>query len=44
MASAMQLARTRASEQSEGHGHSGMGTTLSANALAMRCMRANLKK
>jgi glutamate-1-semialdehyde 2,1-aminomutase len=28
----------------EGHGHSGMGTTLSANALAMHCLRANLEQ
>lgn len=27
---------------SDGHGHSGMGTTLSANAFAMHAMRANL--
>lgn len=46
MADAMQLARKRANQQSHGlgHGHSGMGTTLSANALAMRCMRANLEE
>ena len=44
MASAMQAARQRASAGSQGHGHSGMGTTLSANALAMHCMRANLEK
>jgi glutamate-1-semialdehyde 2,1-aminomutase len=44
MAQAMQLARQRASEDGEGHGHSGMGTTLSANALAMHCMRANLEQ
>ncbi|PKF71099.1 aspartate aminotransferase family protein [Pseudomonas fluvialis] len=43
MASAMQAARQRASAGSQGHGHSGMGTTLSANALAMHCMRANLE-
>lgn len=44
MAQAMQLARQHASEPNLGlgHGHSGMGTTLSANALAMHCMRANL--
>lgn len=42
MAQAMQLARAHASEMTEGHGHSGMGTTLSANALALHCMRANL--
>ena len=44
MASAMQAARQRASAGSQGHGHSGMGTTLSANALAMHCMRANLEQ
>ncbi|WP_137886201.1 aspartate aminotransferase family protein [Pseudomonas sp. 2FE] len=44
MATAMQLARRYASEHSEGHGHSGMGTTLSANALAMHCMRTNLSE
>ncbi|MCM2330495.1 MAG: aspartate aminotransferase family protein [Pseudomonas sagittaria] len=44
MAQAMQLARQHASELSHGHGHSGMGTTLSANALAMHCMRANLEQ
>lgn len=44
MAQAMQQARSRASEHGEGHGHSGMGTTLSANALAMHCMRTNLSE
>ncbi|WP_374287157.1 aspartate aminotransferase family protein [Pseudomonas fluvialis] len=44
MASVMQAARQRASAGSQGHGHSGMGTTLSANALAMHCMRANLEQ
>ncbi len=44
MAQAMQLARQHASEMTHGHGHSGMGTTLSANALAMHCMRANLEQ
>ena len=44
MARAMQLVRQRASELSHGHGHSGMGTTLSANALALHCMRANLEQ
>ncbi|RJG12786.1 aspartate aminotransferase family protein [Pseudomonas cavernicola] len=44
MATAMQLARSHASEHGEGHGHSGMGTTLSANALAMHCMRTNLSE
>lgn len=42
MANAMQIARAHASEHGQGHGHSGMGTTLSANALAMHCMRTNL--
>lgn len=37
----MHEAQTRAS--SGGHGHSGMGTTLSANAFAMHAMRANLE-
>jgi glutamate-1-semialdehyde 2,1-aminomutase len=36
----MEQARTKAS--AGGHGHSGMGTTLSANAFAMHAMRANL--
>ncbi|WP_017901817.1 aspartate aminotransferase family protein [Pseudomonas asplenii] len=44
MAQAMRLAQQHASETSHGHGHSGMGTTLSANALAMRCMRVNLEQ
>ncbi|MCL7461368.1 aspartate aminotransferase family protein [Pseudomonas sp. NW5] len=44
MAQAMQLARQHASELSHGHGHSGMGTTLSANALAMHCLRASLEQ
>jgi len=44
MAQAMQIARQHASELSPGHGHSGMGTTLSANALAMHCLRANLEQ
>ncbi|MGH8433542.1 MAG: aspartate aminotransferase family protein [Pseudomonas sp.] len=44
MATAMQSARSHASEHGEGHGHSGMGTTLSANALAMHCMRTNLSE
>ena len=37
----MEAARAKAS--AGGHGHSGMGTTLSANAFAMHAMRANLK-
>ncbi|MDT4797106.1 Glutamate-1-semialdehyde 2,1-aminomutase [compost metagenome] len=40
----MLAARKKAQEDSHGHGHSGMGTTLSANALAMHCMRANLEQ
>jgi glutamate-1-semialdehyde 2,1-aminomutase len=44
MAEQMNQARQRASANSQGHGHSGMGTTLSANALAMHCMRANLEQ
>jgi glutamate-1-semialdehyde 2,1-aminomutase len=49
MADAMHIAQQRAHERSSdvsasGHGHSGMGTTLSANALAMHCMRANLEQ
>ncbi len=40
VAKRMEQARTKAS--SGGHGHSGMGTTLSANAFAMHAMRANL--
>jgi glutamate-1-semialdehyde 2,1-aminomutase len=44
MAQAMQLARAHSREMAEGHGHSGMGTTLSANALAMHCLRANLEQ
>lgn len=44
MAQAMRLAQQHASETSSGHGHSGMGTTLSANALAMHCMRVNLEQ
>ncbi|HEY3300668.1 MAG TPA: aspartate aminotransferase family protein [Methylophilaceae bacterium] len=42
MADAMELARNAVNENTDGHGHSGMGTTLSANALTMHCMRANL--
>lgn len=44
MAEQMQLAQQRAREDQQGHGHSGMGTTLSANALAMHCMRVNLEQ
>jgi len=41
MAERMQQAQAKAS--SGGHGHSGMGTTLSANAFALHAMRANLE-
>jgi glutamate-1-semialdehyde 2,1-aminomutase len=41
IAKRMEDARTRA--HAGGHGHSGMGTTLSANAFAMHAMRANLE-
>ena len=41
LASRMHDAQRKAS--SSAHGHSGMGTTLSANAFAMRAMRANLE-
>jgi len=41
MADRMQQAQAHAS--SGGHGHSGMGTTLSANAFALHAMRANLE-
>lgn len=44
MAEKMLASRQKAQEDSHGHGHSGMGTTLSANALAMHCMRANLEQ
>lgn len=44
MAAAMEQARARISQHTQGHAHSGMGTTLSANALAMHCMRANLEQ
>lgn len=40
VAARMEHARAKAS--AGGHGHSGMGTTLSANAFAMHAMRANL--
>lgn len=39
IAAAMKVARAKA-----GPGHSGMGTTLSANALALRALRANLEQ
>jgi glutamate-1-semialdehyde 2,1-aminomutase len=41
VAARMETARARAA--SGAHGHSGMGTTLSANAFAMHAMRANLE-
>lgn len=49
MAQAMQLAQQHAREplaapEITGHGHSGMGTTLAANALAMHCLRVNLEE
>lgn len=51
VASAIQHHRTHTAEpvatdlstQNQGHGHSGMGTTLSANALAMRALRTCLE-
>lgn len=48
MAQAMQLAQQHASEplaapEIHGHAHSGMGTTLAANALAMHCLRVSLE-
>jgi len=45
VAEAMSAAGARAQTQAQqhgGHGHSGMGTTLSANPLQMACMRAAL--
>lgn len=42
VAEAMLAARKKA-QQSGGHGHSGMGTTLSANPLQLACMRATLE-
>lgn len=49
MAQAMRLAQQHAREplaapEINGHGHSGMGTTLAANALAMHCLRVNLEE
>uniref|UniRef100_UPI0030080248 hypothetical protein n=1 Tax=Klebsiella pneumoniae TaxID=573 RepID=UPI0030080248 len=41
---AMRDVQKTISEESGGLGHSGMGTTLSANALAMRCMRVSLEE
>lgn len=40
---ARRMKEAQVNAASDGHGHSGMGTTLSANALAMRAMRANLE-
>lgn len=40
---ASRMTKARAEAAADGHGHSGMGTTLSANAFAMHAMRANLK-
>lgn len=42
MAEAMSNSR-QAVSHGDGHGHSGIGTTLSANAFAMHAMRANLQ-
>lgn len=39
---AARMDEARAKASAGGHGHSGMGTTLSANAFAMHAMRANL--
>jgi len=44
MREVQQAAGSAAHAQGFGHGHSGMGTTLSANALAMHCMRVNLEQ
>ncbi len=44
VAERMRTVQQQGSEASTGHGHSGMGTTLSANALAMHCMRVNLEQ
>jgi len=45
MNQAMQKAQKHAGELAAGeHGHSGMGTTLSAGMLAMHCMRINLEQ
>ena len=41
---ALAMRDVQKSEEGGGHGHSGMGTTLSANALAMRCMRVSLEE
>lgn len=39
-----QLKSTNNLAEHDGHGHSGMGTTLSANMFTMRAMRANLEQ
>lgn len=39
-----QLKSTTSPDDHDGHGHSGMGTTLSANMFTMRAMRANLEQ
>jgi len=45
MADAMRNAHARASDAGgDEHGHSGMGTTLSANVMTMRCIAANLSE
>ena len=38
------MERARAAAGGGAHGHSGMGTTLAANALALRCLRVNLEQ
>jgi glutamate-1-semialdehyde 2,1-aminomutase len=38
------LGKARHEPEAAGHGHSGMGTTLSANAFSMHAMRANLDR
>lgn len=39
-----QLQTSSKADDHDGHGHSGMGTTLSANMFTMRAMRANLEQ
>lgn len=39
-----QLKTSNSTDDHDGHGHSGMGTTLSANMFTMRAMRANLEQ
>jgi glutamate-1-semialdehyde 2,1-aminomutase len=41
---ALQAAKRANPDDHAGHGHSGMGTTLSANMFSMRAMRANLEQ